>query len=696
MTETFPRQRAATRNFQLGTPRSFTITDDGAFVHFLRSAHGRDDVNSLWTLDLSANIERVLADPRVLLADDQDIPEAERSRRERMRETAAGITAYSCDDSGRVIAFALAGQLYVCHVDTGDVVALAVQGPVIDPHVSPDGQHIAWSTGSALRVVSTTGVNERALTPQEPDGITWALADFAAAEELGRQHGFWWAPEGTSLLVARVDETAVDLQWRSDPANPTVAPRQQRYPRAGTTTATVSLHFVDLSGARTEVSCDWTTYEYLVSVRWQRRHEPLITLSSRDQQRFTTFTVNDTALTEVLNQRDAKFIDVVAGQPRWVGDSLAWVGDDATSNTRALFLAGSRLTPEGVQVMSVLGGSDHDVDVVVSYSGTDRIVCRVSADGDIHPVTSQGVASASRTVHTAKGNLQVVSRTTLTSLDRPIVLEIDGKPCHQFDSLAETPTLAPHAIHLQAGPRQLNVAVLFPRDHIMGSKRLPIMMRPYGGPHGAQVLDSALPYCEDQWFADQGFAVVIADGRGTPARGPQWDREVFRDFVGPVLDDQVAALSHVAAHFNNDVDDKRVAIAGWSFGGWLAALAVMERPDVFHAAVAGAPVTEWRWYDTAYTERYLGTPESDTATYDHHSLLTRAAQLERPLMLVHGLADDNVVAAHTLALSSELLAHCKPHTVLPLSGVTHMTPQAVVAENLMLLTAQFLKENLPS
>jgi dipeptidyl-peptidase-4 len=156
----------------------------------------------------------------------------------------------------------------------------------------------------------------------------------------------------------------------------------------------------------------------------------------------------------------------------------------------------------------------------------------------------------------------------------------------------------------------------------------------------------------------------------------------------------VAALQDVAAAFPNEVDLTRVGIMGWSFGGYLAALAVMDQPENFHAAVAGAPVTEWRWYDTAYTERYLGHPDTDPETYHRNSLLHRAGNLQRPLMLVHGLADDNVLAQHTLALSGELLAHRKPHTVLPLSGVTHMTPQEVVAENLMLLTVDFLREHL--
>ncbi len=171
------------------------------------------------------------------------------------------------------------------------------------------------------------------------------------------------------------------------------------------------------------------------------------------------------------------------------------------------------------------------------------------------------------------------------------------------------------------------------------------------------MLKSRASYLNAQWFAEHGFAVVIADGRGTPARGPEWERAVAGDLAGPVLEDQVEALGEAAARYP-DLDTGRVAIRGWSFGGFLAALAVLRRPDVFGAAIAGAPVTDWRLYDTHYTERYLGQPDQDAEAYERSSLKIYAERVadHRPLMLIHGLADDNVVVAHTLRLSSALLA----------------------------------------
>ncbi len=193
----------------------------------------------------------------------------------------------------------------------------------------------------------------------------------------------------------------------------------------------------------------------------------------------------------------------------------------------------------------------------------------------------------------------------------------------------------------------------------------------------------------------------VRGGRGRRARHPgtlpAWEKSVKDDLAAVVLQDQVDALQALAGDFPLDLD--RVAIRGWSFGGYLAALAVLRRPDVFHAAVVGAPVTDLRLYDTHYQERYLGHPDEQPEVYRRNSLiddagLVDAAEQHRPMMIIHGLADDNVVVAHSLRLSSALLAVSRPHEVLPLSGVTHMTPQEEVAENLLRLQLGFLKRSL--
>jgi dipeptidyl-peptidase-4 len=347
------------------------------------------------------------------------------------------------------------------------------------------------------------------------------------------------------------------------------------------------------------------------------------------------------------------------------GDSLTvrsvYVGRD-----RVLFVANGLTTPESHQVMQWT--SDGRLS-----SLTERVGVHGAVMGGNTTVIRRSALDATRATFT---------RLT-TDNTAPAAIEIESHA-------QETP-LELNITMRRLGSRQLPAALLLPGTGHDGP--LPVLLDPYGGPHAQRVLHSRGAHQSSQWFADQGFAVLVIDGRGTPGLGTQWERAIHLDLAGPILEDQVDGLLAAAA-IEPRLDLSRVAIRGWSFGGYLAALAVLRRADVFHAAVAGAPVTDWRLYDTHYTERYLGHPDEYPEAYRHSSLLGDAPGLSRPLLLIHGLADDNVVAAHTMRLSGELMAAGRAHQVLPLSGVSHMTPQEVVAENLLLLQVQFLKASL--
>lgn len=694
MTETYPRQKAATRNFQLGAPRSFQINEAGNFVSFLRSDHGRDAVNSLWLFDLTRNLEEKLADPRKLFTGDENVPAAEKARRERMRETSAGITAYSVCKSGKRIVFALSGSLFIVETETKDLKELAVTGPIIDPQISPDGNYIAWTNGKDLFLYSLAENSENNLTNETNKNVCWGLVDFIAAEELGRIRGFWWSPNSNELIVERFDNSEVPTWWISDPTNPASEPQEHKYPAAGTTNPKVELYLISLTGEVNKIVWDNETFEYLVSINWEQKHNALITVSNRSQTNFQTFELIGKDLEIKIKCEDQKFLDVIPGQPRWLDDQVLSVLDDEASDTRLINLANQTLTPRDLQVMGISGVTDQDIYFVGTQNALDRDIYKVDSAGNLTQITSGGINAISNPAKIGADTYLVLASSHLLGMKREFQLLRNQEPIHIFDNFAEIPKVEPKVHYLKTGDHQVNTAVLFPTDHVFGSKKLPVIMRPYGGPHGAQVLNGALVYTDDQWFADQGFVVIVADNRGTPGRGPKWDRSIYENFVAPVLDDQVAAIKSVAQHYPDDVDVSKVGITGWSFGGYLSALAVLERPDVFHAAVAGAPVTDWKLYDTAYTERYLGHPDKNEQIYKNHSLIEKAHKLSRPLLIVHGLADDNVVAAHSLRLSAELLAHKKKHEFLPLAGVTHMTPQEVITENLMLRTIEFFKENL--
>ncbi|GAA3075344.1 prolyl oligopeptidase family serine peptidase [Streptomyces roseofulvus] len=700
----FPRLHARTQRFGLGVPRGFSVSPDGERVVFVRSGSGTDRTHLLWVLDLPADggepVERVVAEPSALLAGaEEELSPEERARRERSREGSAGIVGYAVDATVELAAFALSGRLFTAELRAGTARELPVPGPVIDPRPSPDGRRVAYVSGGALRVVGADGSGDTELAVPEDGHTTYGLAEFIASEEMGRDRGFWWSPESDRLLVARADDRAVRRWFIADPAHPEREPQRVGYPAAGTPNAEVRLFLYGLDGSRTEVVWDRERFPYLARVHWSSAGAPLLLVQARDQRSARVLAVDTAAGTTatVREEEDPAWLELIPGVPCWSPDGqLVRVGDE--SGARALAVGEERLTDAALHVRAVLDvGAD---DVLVTASAGEAAAEPETGEAHVYRVSAGGVERVSEGAGW-HGAVRCGAVTVLVSA-RPetagAVARVlrDGKPVAVVGSSAVEPPLRARPVFTEAGERRIPCAVLLPSWYESGQGPLPVLMDPYGGPHGPRVVAAHNAHLTSQWFAEQGFAVVVADGRGTPWRSPAWEKAVLRDFA-VTLEDQVAAVRALAERFPLDLG--RVAVRGWSFGGYLAGLAALRRPDVFHAAVVGAPVTDWRLYDTHYTERYLGTPDADPEVYAAQSLLTDdglAAPQEpaRPMMIVHGLADDNVVVAHALRLSSALLAAGRPHEVLPLSGVTHMTPQEQVAENLLLLQVDFLKRSL--
>ncbi|WP_432029484.1 alpha/beta fold hydrolase [Streptomyces sp. 1222.5] len=698
--DSFPRRHARTQRFTLGAPRAFTVAPDGSRVAFLRSGSGTDRANSLWVLDLPEGGERLAADPGALLAGaSEELSAQERARRERSREGGAGIVGYATDATVELASFALSGRLFTAELRAGTARELRVPGPVIDPRPAPDGRHIAYVARGALRVVGAEGEGDRALAEPESEHVTYGLAEFVAAEEMGRSRGFWWGPDGHRLLVARVDDTPVRQWWIADPANPGSEPNHVRYPAAGTPNADVRLFVLGLDGERTEVAWDRSRYPYLAHVHWSEAGAPLLLVQARDQRSQLFLAADpDTGATRMVHaDEDPTWLELFPGVPCWSpSGQLVRIADEG--GARRLAVGERPLTSGQLHIRAVLDVGAHDV-LVSASAGEDA---ETPETGEIHVyrVNELGVERVSQEpgVHTAvrAGEVTVLLS---ASLDRPgtgVQVLRDGKPAATVRSYAEDPGMSPRVTLTEGGARRIPCAVLMPRDY-HGDTPLPVLLDPYGGPHGQRVVAAHNAHLTSQWFADQGFAVIVADGRGTPGRSPAWEKSIRDEVAATVLQDQVDALHALADRYPLDLD--RVAVRGWSFGGYLAALAALRRPDVFHAAVVGAPVTDLRLYDTHYQERYLGHPDEQPEVYRRNSLIDDAglvdpAEPHRPMMIIHGLADDNVVVAHSLRLSSALLAAGRPHEVLPLSGVTHMTPQETVAENLLLLQVDFLRRAL--
>jgi dipeptidyl-peptidase 4 len=699
--------------------------------------------------------EQVVVDPLELLTDDADLPAAERARRERMREQGGGITAYSLaapttselapeltsELTEQLVCFALNGLIFVADI-FGTTKARQLDAPsgAFDPRISPNGEYVAYIHDGDVHVQHLAGSDVVIAHDDDPQ-ITWGMADFNAAEEFDRFRGFWWSPDSTQLAVARVDNTRVATWWIADPANPAAAPQEHKYPVAGSENAEVTLWLIGLDGTQTQTLVDETD-EYLLAVRWSDTADTpalLATFLDRGQQHRSTYRVAaDGSAKRVLDLRDDRWIELTPGTPQHAASGIISVTDltasarpspselglepnDTNGDRRLLrypLISDSTADSEGtadrdvqptaltpahwlVEQVAHVDALRALVTIVDRSQGPAyRSIAIAPLDGATPIIVVGGADDLGvHSVAAAAGSL-VIARSASIQRRRPEhrLFKLDNNSVHLLGTLtsfAAVPLVAPTPTFLRAGLRQLPVAVFLPTDPQLRADgvKLPIVLDPYGGPHHAKVAASRTALAASQWLADQGFAVVIVDGRGTPGLGPEFERAIHMDLAGPVLADQVVGLLEAAASVPQ-LDLTRVGIRGWSFGGYLAALAVLRRPDVFHCAVVGAPVIDWRLYDTGYTERYLGNPADDDEPYARASLLEEAATLTRPVQLIHGLADDNVVAANTLRFSSALLAAGIPHEVFPLSGVTHMAAQEEVAENLVRLEVEFLRRHL--
>ncbi|MGW7582900.1 prolyl oligopeptidase family serine peptidase [Kitasatospora sp. NPDC054768] len=670
-TPSLPRQLARTRRFTLGAPVQPEPSPDGTTVLFLRGRSGTDPLACLWALDTATGEERLIADPAVLGA-------------------AEGIAAYSTDAAGALAAFALDGALWLADTARGTVRAVPVPGPPQDPRLDPTGRRIAYVAAGALRVVGVDGTDDRPLAEPEAEDVSYGLAEYVAAEEMFRDRGHWWSPDGTALLVARVDNRPLARLFLADPADPHRPPRTVRYPLAGTANAEVSLRLLGLDGTDTGVRWDRAAFEYLTAAGWDG-HGPYAAVQSRDQRTVRTLAIGPDGATRVLAERqDAHWIELLPGLPARTGGG-ALVDTADLDDTRHLTVDGKPVTPPGLQLRAVLGtdgeqilftASDEPTETHLWTYGPDTGPRRLSSGPGLHTGVRRG------------GTLVLTTRSPGHPGGRSTVLR-EGRPALPLASRADPPVRAAAPEPLRLGPRELRATLFLPAGHRPGDGPLPVLLDPYGGPAVQKATTGGLWWDQvSQWFADQGFAVLVVDGRGTPGRGPRWDKAIHGDKAGPALDDQVEGLRAADRLRPGLLDLDRVAIRGWSYGGYLAALAVLRRPDVFHAASAGAAPTDWRFYDTHWQERFLGHPDEHPEHYDRGSLIAEAPKLDRPLLLIQGLADDNVYPAHTLRLSAALLAAGRPHEVLPLRATGHRPTDEAVVEHLLTHELHFLRRSL--
>jgi dipeptidyl-peptidase-4 len=703
----FLRDLAETRGFMLGRPVKPTPTPDGKAVLFLRGK-ARSSRLSLFEFDVASARTRELVTPEQLLrgAAEKLSPE-EKARRERQRVSVGGFAGFHLSHDGALLLLSLSGKLYTVERATAASRELPTgPGPLIDPKFAPDGKRISYVRGHDVYVLDLATGKEHAVTTGGTEAVTHGLAEFVAQEEMDRYTGYWWSPDSRHIAYEESDARGVEVWYVADPSRPGQAPQAQFYPRPGKANVKVRLGVVPVAGGPTVwVGWDRKRYPYLAAVHWQRGGPLVLTVQTRDQTELLLLRADPktgkTAL--LLKETDPAWVNLRQEMPHWLedGSGFLWVNEAKGGGPRLELrspagklrrvLVPAKAGYQGFVTADVKRGrfvynastDPTQSHVVWARLDTGEPLTRTKEPGLYSAVFSRDHSVYALTVRPEKG----MPRTTVHNGD---------DSGHELPSVAEDPPFTPRVEYVKpsvpdAG-KHFYSAIVRPRD-FDPAKRYPVIVDVYGGPHFKHVAAAEQRWLLDQWYADQGFIVVALDGRGTPGRGRAWERAIKYRFGSVPLEDQVRGLRELGKRFP-EMDLGRVGIDGWSFGGYLSALAVMRRPDVFKAAVAGAPVADWHDYDTHYTERYLGVPPKDKAAYDEGSLLTYANDLERPLLVLHGTADDNVYFRHSLRLVSALFRAGKEVEVLPLPSLTHMVPDPVVMERLHTRIALFFRRHL--
>jgi dipeptidyl-peptidase-4 len=670
-------------------PAGFAFSTDGLALTYLKSESNSLD-RVLWRVEVSEGATpKVVARPPGKGDTEESLTPEEKLRRERQRLRETGITQAVKASKADVMVVPLGGDLYLLEGDRPLRRLTETPVPELDPKPSPDGSKIAFVRGGELHVIDAASGRETRLTSGSEDGLTHGLAEFMAQEEMGRQTGYWWSPDGSKIAYQETDERHIPKYAIVHQGDEDATVEHHRYPFPGKANAKVRLGLVDASGGETT----WLEYAapdvdvYLARVDWEGPSRLLVQVLPRDQKslRLVRIDLASGERTLLVEDKDDAWVNL--------HDDLRVVegtGELLWSSERTGFRHLELRDRDGALVRTLTSG-DWPVDAVVGLDSRRREawfvagresplgagLYRVSLDGGpIEPVTREPGTHHVTVSPDGDHFVDVDSR-----LDRPPVTTLcdrEGKVLATLDDAREDRRLADVDL---TPPRltqfknrdgiTLHGAYYPPKSSAPGTKA-PLVVMVYGGPHVQRVVD-AWDLTADlaaQYLAERGFAVWKCDNRGSSRRGHAFEAALNRDMGSVEVRDQVDGVRFVRASFP-EVDGDRVGVTGGSYGGYMTLRCLTEAPDVFRAGVAVAPVTDWDGYDTCYTERYMGTPRDNPEGYRRASVLSAVYRLEGDVLVIHGLLDENVHFRHSARLSKALIRASKPFEFLPIPDERH-------------------------
>ena len=674
--------------------RGVTLSPDGQLVAFLRSREDDVDVLDLWAAPTGAGEPFKLIDARALVPDAGELSEAEKARRERMRISQRGVVEYSWDEQGRYILAPLEGDIFLASREGGAVRRLTeTPADEIDAKVSPKGNFVSFVRDQDLVLIDLATNVETPITDDGDGLITWATAEFIAQEEMDRDEGYWWSPDERFIALQRTDESTVDIVPRLDITGGGASVVEQRYPRSGRPNAVVELYVRDIvGGGRVKVDLGTNTDIYLARVDWSVDGRTLyVQRESRDQKTLDLLSVDPAtgASRVILTQRSDAWVSLSHDFTALDNGTFIWSSDETGWKHLYLYSREGRLiraiTRGDYPVKSLNGINQVTGEVFFTASMRDgaelpieQHLFRASLRRTVTPVqvTPSGgwwAASVNRTATAFVGDYSDPDTPTQSALYRIDGTRVrwieenrlaEGHPFFPFVSRMRPPEFGTLESHGETLMWRMQTPPGFDP-----TKTYPVVMQVYGGPGTGAGVRRNWQGVTNQLLTEAGYIVFRLDNRGEGDRSAAFKQALHLKMGQPEIEDQVLAANYLRSL--PYVDDRRIAMMGWSYGGFMSLMALTEPQMGLTSAIAGAPPTEWGLYDTHYTERYMSTPQANAEGYAASDAIPRLPNLTGRLLLMHGMADDNVILENSTRVIDALQASSIPFELMLYPGQRH-------------------------
>lgn len=678
--------------------RGVEVSPDGKTLTYLKPEPTNQYKLDLWSVPVAGGEAKLLVRGEAVEPSGVAISDEEKARRERARTAAtSGVVSYHWDESGRHLIIPAGGQIYLADATTGQVEKLPItKAGAGDAKLSPSGRYASFVRDHNLFVVDLKGGGERAITTAGKDPVSFGVAEFVAQEEMGRYTGYWWAPEDRYIAFARVDDGPVKVVDRLEIGAEGSRVVTQRYPRAGEPNAIVELYVQrpDPGSKPVKVDLGANTDVYLARVNWSADGKTLyVQRQSRDQQTLDLLKVDpETGASSVLiHEHQAPWITLTDDFRALKSGDFLWPSERSGSNQLYLYRANGTLVhqvtfgeqPNAGRRSGEVVGLDETKGLVYYTASAETpierhlYVASYLKPGPAKRITEgRGMWSAAMPKHGS--GVFVGSYSDPATPPQTALYDVAGKRLRWIEEnrLDASHPFAPYAgrypapefgVLKAADGQDLHYILQKPVGFDPG-KRYPAIVEVYGGP-GVQSVTRSWRNVNEKLYLEAGYVLFQLDNRGSTNRPLKFEAPIYKAMGSVEVDDQVVGIEWLKKQ--PFVDAARLGVTGWSYGGYMTLAMLTDPRTGLKAGASGAPPTDWREYDTHYTERYMGDPGTNKAAYDAASIVPRLPKLSGRLLLLQGMADDNVQFTNSIAVMAALQAQSKPFDLMLYPGQRH-------------------------